>query len=340
MLLFPVKVQIFFQRQFGGIINQKKIKMRKINFIAIIFAAILFFPSCENDLDGNESIVPASEGGLLTISNAPISYVVGNEATYTITGSVLQGGIKATKIEVYKSFTSTAGSEGDVVSNEVLFTTLEPTQEEGQTISFSYSFDYADLISGLTVGGASLPASDSELTIGDNWNFRYEVTTTAGDVVQGAVKSKVSVATRFAGSYRTLDAVYYRIGVVTYTTANWPAETVIESVDATTYRVVEYFGAEPFSGNEWYFQIDENDVITYPEKTPSGDDQLGNDLPFITCDRNPNDMTNVPCGAGESNYVERDDENGADKLYMSFGYYNAGDSGSREFYHVLEKIVD
>lgn len=48
-------------------------------------------------------------------------------------------------------------------------------------------------------------------------------------------------------------------------------------------------------------------------------------------------MTHVNCG--NSNFVVRDNVDGKDKLYMSFGYYTTG-SGPREFYQVMEKIVE
>jgi hypothetical protein len=48
-------------------------------------------------------------------------------------------------------------------------------------------------------------------------------------------------------------------------------------------------------------------------------------------------MTNVNCG--NSNYVINNDVNGKDRLVMSIGYYTSG-SGPREFYQVLEKIVE
>ena len=48
-------------------------------------------------------------------------------------------------------------------------------------------------------------------------------------------------------------------------------------------------------------------------------------------------MTNVNCG--NSNFVTRDNVNGKDKLTMSFGYLNAS-TGPREFYQVMEKIVE
>jgi Na+/H+ antiporter NhaD/arsenite permease-like protein len=101
---------------------------------------------------------------------------------------------------------------------------------------------------------------------------------------------------------------------------------------------VEYFGA--FNGNEWYFQIDENDIISYPEETPDGDAQAGNGQPLITCQSNPSDFAadGLPCGA-DANVVVRDDVTGKDRLYMTFGYFTAG-SGPRTFWQVMEKIPE
>lgn len=300
----------------------------------MLILAVSFTTSCIDD-DNDELTGGATTGGLLSLNNTAIGYVVGNGATYTATGSVYQGNSQTVKVDIYKSFTSSA--TGDT-SNETLYESIDIANTTvGSSGTFSTSFNYEDLIAGLTLNGSPLPASDGELAIGDFWTLRYESTLNNGAVVSNATVTKVSVGTRFAGLYRTLEAVYYRIGVgPNAVAADWPAVTVIESVDASTYRVVEYFGL--FNGNEWYFQIDADDNIIYPEETPSGDPQTGNGQPFITCLTNPLDMVNVPCGS-ETNKVIRDDANGEDRLLMSFGYYTAG-SGPREFYQDLEKIVD
>lgn len=309
------------------------------NLFVLIFVFAIAF-SCEDStlIDDSEDALTGSEnvGGLVTLNNSAIGYVVGNDATYTASGSVYQGKVQTTSVDVYKTFTSSATGQ---TSNKVLLTTIPiGNTTVGETVSFNFSFTYEDLIQGLTLGGSPLPTDDSQLNIGDSWSLSYVATISTGDEHVNAPITKVSVGTRFAGLYRTLDAAYYRIGVLNATANSWPAETIIESVDATTYRVVEYFGL--FAGNTWYFQIDSNDVIYYPDTTPDGAAQVGNGQPFITCESNPGDFSSVglPCGSS-SNYVERDDVNGADKLYMTFGYFTAG-SGPRVFYQVLEKIVD
>jgi hypothetical protein len=312
--------------------------MKKIkNILCFTLLAVLFTACDINDRNYDDVVEVDRTGGILSLDKTLIGYVVGDNATYTASGNVYQGNVTTQTIEIYNSFTSSATGN---TTNEVLLATV-PVSEltTGSNSAFSADFTYEQLISGLELEGAPLPTSDGELTIGDFWNLRYVSKTSTGGSNTNYRTTKISVGTRFSGTYRPVAGEYYRIGVPTYDLADWLnfcPETVIESVDATTYRVKEYFG--PFNGNEWYFQINGDDSITYPLNTPSGDAQTGNGQPFITCQSNPADMTNVPCGAG-SNVVIRDNVNGADQLVMTFGYDTPG-SGSREFYQILEKIVD
>lgn len=303
--------------------------MKTLKYIFIAMFSLSLATSCTED-DNDELTGDATEGGLVELNSTAIGYVVGNDGTYTASGEVYQGPEKTVAIDVYKTFTDSETGETteELLLDSVTFSDIQ----QGTSNDFSFSFKYEDLIEGYS----SLPASDAELNIGDFWSLKFVSTLEDGTTVTNAATAKVSVGTRFAGVYRTLEAEYWRIGVFYYDEAVWPAEMVIESVDATTYRVVEWIG--PFSGNTWYFQIDENDKITYPENTPDGAAQILNDQPLITCESNPNEMTNVPCGP-ETNIVIRDDVNGEDQLIMSVGYLTAG-SGPREFYQVLEKIVE
>ncbi len=165
-----------------------------------------------------------------------------------------------------------------------------------------------------------------------------------GSVVVNGRTSSISIAVEYlcfsdiTGRYRTLDAAYYRIGSFNDTETSWPAEIEIQYICRDTYRVIEFFGW--FNGNEWYFKVDpETGVITYPALTPEGEGQLGNGQPLITCQSNPAEMTNVPCGAAETNFVVRN--NDLITLYMTFGYLTPGSDGNegpREFYQVLEKL--
>lgn len=309
--------------------------MKNFKFLILTLTLITFFSSCIDD-DNDELTGDAITGGLVSLNNAAIGYVVGNDGTYTASGKVYQGRVQTNSINVYKQFTDSKSGKS---SNEELFTTIPVTNTSvGSNADFAFSFTYEDLIEGLTIDGTSLPSDDTSLNIGDFWTLRYEALTSEGATNINGNITKVSVGTRYAGVYRAIDALYCRIGVCGTDEGSWPDETIIESVDAVTYRVVDYFGL--FSGNTFYFQILDSSTgkITYPDETPDGSGQLGNGQPFITCQSNPNDMVNVPCDP-DSNFVENDDVNGADRLYMTFGYFTAG-SGPREFYQVLEKVVN
>ena len=165
-----------------------------------------------------------------------------------------------------------------------------------------------------------------------------------GSIVPNGKTSSIDVTIEYlcfseiTGKYRALEGVYFRIGVESglSTPDAWPDETEILFLCGNTYRVLEYFGPEAFNANEWYFTIDESGIIDYPATTPTGEGQMGNGQPFITCLTNPGDMTNVPCGSS-TNFVEYDGD--TIRLHMTYGYLTPG-SGPREFYHVLEKIVD
>ena len=309
--------------------------MKKIKYLFLALFTMISLVSCADE-DNDELTGDAVTGGLLTVNNRAIGYVVGDGGTYIASGSVFQGNDQTTSVGIYISFTDSQTGE---TSNEKLYETIQLADTSiGSNVDFSSSFSYDNLSSDLNLSDGPVSSDDTLLNIGDFFNVRYESTLKTGSVITNSVSTKVSVGTRFAGTYAPLAGAYYRIGVPTYDTADWLLycpETLIESVDATTYRVIEYFG--PFGGNEWYFQIDSNDRISYPDNTPSGDAQTGNGAPFITCAANSADLTNIPCGL-ETNKVIRSDD-GKDILIMSFGYYTAG-SGSREFYQELEKIVE
>ena len=190
-------------------------------------------------------------------------------------------------------------------------------------------------ISTITVDGSGIDVFSSfitSLTPATTYYVRAYAINAAGTSYGNEITFTTKVG--FEGIYRTVDAFYYRIGVQTYSTADWPAETTIEAVDATTYKVIGYLGAFP-NHPSWYFTI-VNDVIDIP-LTYGGSPQLGNSRPFISCSSNPADMALVNCAS--SNVVIRDDVNGKDRLKMSFGYYTPG-SGPRVFYQDLELIVN
>ncbi len=325
------------------LINFNFNNMKNIKILSLLFIFTFTFMSCEKDSDsltGNENI-----GGLLTIKKKLVSYVIGDGTSleYSNTFSSYQGGVKVTKVNIYKSFLNTNGTPietDDTKSNEILLRSIEvPTIK--QYTSVDYNVTYLQLAEGLSIGGVPLSTDDTTLNIGDYFTLRYESITSDGKIVQNSLataSTKVAAGTRLAGTYKCLDALYYRIGVLTADTSAWPAETIIESVDATTYRVVKRFGYFPEAANDdntWYFKVVGN-TISYPAQEPDGSTaQTGNGQPFITCESNPASF-NPEVNCGNSNFVVLDNVNGGkDKLYMTFGYLSP--SGPRVFYQVLEK---
>lgn len=311
--------------------------MKKIIYLLGVLSLGLF--SCNEDnndtLTGNEDI-----GGYVDIVNEAIPYVVGNGNTfnYNVRMNATQSPIAIAQVEVYKQFFDETNNK---VSQKVLLNTYDfvgsPYSE-----NVNFTVNYNELIAGLSIDGIALPAADNELNIGDYFELTYKITTVSGLVRSSAETTKLAVSTRFAGNYKCTDGRYWRIGVPsTVTFANWPAATVIESVDAATYRVKKYFGfftnTSTATSGDFYFRVDTSDNLTYPVNTPDGIGQQGNTQPFLRC--GAPEFQYAPCAG--SNIAVRDNVNGKDQLFMTFGYYTtSGAIGSREFYQVLEKIVD
>jgi hypothetical protein len=309
-------------------------KKLKIYYLALFLLAGLTFVSCEKDSD--ELTGNAELGGEVIFKSENLGYVVGNgkDTDYIGEFSVFQGPEKIESIDIYKTF-STKDQEGNIItSNKNLVRTITiPT--ENQHISVPFAVTYNQLIQGLTINGSALSSDDGSLQIGDYWTLSFVSHVSNGLVHENSHNVKISVGTRFSGTYKCVEATYYRIGVLTYTASDWPVKTVIESIDATTYKVNDYLG--PFNANTYYFTIDSNDKISIPAFAPDGvTANVGNEFQLISCQTNPNDLSFSKCGT--SNVVIRDDINGKDQLKMTFGYIGSG--GSREFYQVLEKIVE
>ncbi len=330
--------------------------MKKIKIIVLLCLFTLGFTSCEEDSDtltGNENT-----GGLISVENKLVGYVVGNgqDTEYNVKLSVFQSNEKVKTVNIYKTFYTVQQEVKDgipqvdkdgkpvmvgVKSNEVLFKTVTfPMTAQHEEVSFTATFN--ELRDGLTVDYYTprpVASSDTETNIGDYWGLRYETITASGKTHQTSLQAnstKVAVGTRFAGTYKAISAKYYRIGVQLASTADWPKETIIESVDATTYKVKTYLGQ--FEGNEWYFKVDSNDNITYPAFHPDGvTPNIGNALPIVTCGAGGYTDWDLLVNCGNTNTIVRDDVDGKDILKMTFGYINPA-NGLRSFYQELQKI--
>ncbi len=306
--------------------------MKKIKYLVIMLVA-LGVASCSKE---EQDVLTGSEttGGLIDVKSNLVSYVVGNgnDFEYSAEISAFQGDVSIESVDIYKVFYGADGTSNKALLKNVTF----PNTAQVENLTFTAT--YNELIAGLTVNGQPLPSNDSELEIGDFWELSYVSKTSAGNEVSNLKKTKISVGTRFAGQYNVIQCEYWRIGVPRPDVTGPFLGTVvtIESIDATTYKKLEYAG--PFSGNEFYFTINDSDDVLVPS-TYNGEIQLLNGFGAINCTENPGDMTNACSVAGPQNTVTRDDVNGKDRIYMTYGYFTTG-SGSREFYEVLEKVVE
>lgn len=320
--------------------NNMKNIFKTLLFINLAILAI----SCEEK--GDFLTENKNEGGLISVEKVIIGYVIGNGDTFKYENSITAeqiGAVKVTNVNVYKKFVNSNGTEStadDKISNEILLKSFSvPTDKPIATVDFSTT--YLELIQGLTVNGIPVPATDTNLNIGDYFILRYEQIRSDGQTVRssGDSSTKIAVGTRLAGAYKAIEASYWRIGVLAAGgAANWPTETIIESVDANTYKVIKRFGSfGPINGgdeNSWTFDVN-GTVISYPDAAS----ETGNGQPFITCTSNPSDFAATANNCSVSNKVVLDNSNGKDKLYMTFGYFTgAGAIGPRIFYQVLEKI--
>ena len=313
--------------------------MKNIKLFTYVAAIAIALVSCEEK--GDILIDNQNVGGLISPVNKAITYVIGNGDTFAyneILNVNQSGPLQVTKIYIYKSFVNKKGTideADDITSNEVLFRTYDvPTNS--QNVNISFSVNYTQLISGLTVSGLPISSVDTNLFIGDAFTLRYEQLRSDGKTVESSRASnaitKLSIGTRLAGKYKTIEAVYYRIGLLNTTTTSWPAEIVVESVDATNYKIVERFGFFPptlTDKNNIRFIVNGNNITYSPSQV------TGNDQPFITCGSSPSNF-NAEVNCGTSNKVVFDNVNQKDRLYMTFGYLSP--SGPRVFYQVLEKI--
>jgi len=316
-----------------AIINNKNLeKMKKFKYLILSLSVVFALASCEGDFflvdDDNDRLTGgAVTGGLATV-NPLMTYVVGSGASYMAAGSVYQGKVQTTSIDVYKSFTDNVTG---TTSNEVLFSSVSIANTNvGDLGTFELNFTYEDLINGLTLSGSPLPGDDSALNIGDFWTLRYVSNTSTGNQNVNGNITKVAVGTRYAGVYDVVESEYWNSGGFN---GNWNGGArVIESVDATIYRHV---GLAFWDDNEFYFSVDnDTNVITIFDYDLGGADLLLNGSPAMVCD-GPYAFESLTCD-DTTTRATPDDVNGIDQLEFVVGYFR-GVGATREFYEKLIK---
>jgi len=299
-------------------------------YILLSTALIFVMGGCVEDEDlvtENSSI-----GGLTNPLKTSLSYVVGSTDPYTLAWEIEQGHVKSTQIEIYKSFYD--NGQGLWSDSEVLQETIATAEPKTHTVSTTYDFD--DLIAGLTVGGEPLPDEDSEYNIGDYWNFRVVATTNESKNHESLQAVKITVATRFAGTYDIKNGEYW------HPTAgfqgNYAGEVrVIESIDAITYMVTDIGPWVNDPVNFFYFTIDNDGNIDIPEYYNGELQILQGADPMAICgvplSVDP-DGSNWATHANCVNIATKKD-NGKDEINITYGYQR--DTGTRTFNETLVK---
>lgn len=305
--------------------------MKNINkYIWLLTSLIFVLSGCVED----EDLVTTNArlGGLVNPEKTSISYVVGSTDPYTLRFQIEQGPVKSTKVDLYKSFFD--NGQGIWSDSEVLQETITVTENITHTVSTTYEFE--DLISGITVNGEPLSADDADYNIGDFWNFRIVATTDEGNIHENLNGVKIAVATRFAGIYDIKNGEYWH--PTAGDQGNYAGQTrIIESIDAITYKVTDIGPWVNEPDNFFYFTIDNDGNVIIPEMY-NGELQLiwGSDpmaicgVPLTVDPDGTNWYTNAEC----INTAEKKDD-GKDVINISYGYQR--DTGTRVFNETLVK---
>lgn len=301
----------------------------KLNKLLLLFFIAILFGCNKNDNPLSEN---AKEGGLIEVQTGTVVYFLNTmEDNYPIDLKYFQGvGTNIASIDVYKQF-YTVDDTGAVVSSEkTLYKTLDLSSftEPG---FISYNATFKSLAEGTTINGQLIPQDDTLLTAGFYWELTYDIILEDGRHVQVNANT-VFINSRYAGKYRVLDALYYRIGVLTYGIDEWPTEVTVTALNATTFKMEA--PCEPFASNSVYFTIDEASGAITVLKSYGGSTLYINSQAMQNCASDPGTFNNVPCD--NSNILIKVPST-KDTLRISYGYFTAG-SGPREFYQEMVKI--
>lgn len=315
--------------------------MKTFKIFAIIIAAIsLTFFSCELDrADYDETSADASTGGLMDITTRLIPYVVGNQGPYEVNFFNPPASVTTTKLDIYKQFIRK--SDG-ALSNIALLKSVDVT--EGVN---SFTFEYGDLVDGLSVDGEPLPTSDSGMKIADAFVLSYVSHTSEGNAHNLVPVTNIAVGTRLAGSYDIAQGWYIHPSTAPDLAGDYTGayvriiESESQEADYAVYKSTT-MGWGPAGGwedpecNFFYFYVDnEPNVdgfynVTIPKEFNGAMQTLWCSDELANCIDNPSNLPDVSC----NNYVELK-EDGHDVIHISYGYIR--DSGTRQFDEILVK---
>jgi hypothetical protein len=303
--------------------------------LVLVLGVVLWF-SCDDDtlIDHNPSnpVTQKVADPYVQVQTPVVGFQAGTE-TYDIAFNAINGEKEITKVNVYSTFTDAATGG---VTNEVLLGTYGV--ENSNRNIFTDELTYADLRNGLT---PALPESDTELAVGSGWKLRFEGVFADGGTTNMPGNINIAVLSPYAGLYKATYAEYWRIGVRRDDVSDpWiGTEFFIGSVDENTFSHNDWWGPFAWPGESFNFDVDlDTYEITVPILTESG---LFSGTAALSCDANAGDLSHAHCG--ESNVLIPDPlfpTSGKGKHIIKLSYGYAGSGGSREFYTILEKVVD
>lgn len=303
-------------------------------YFLLLFLGAVLVSACvpEEDLivyPGETDLVRTDP--LLDVKTSVISFVAGTENYIVSIFALIPDANATTKLEVYSTYNdATSGGQ----SNEVLLTTFDLSKGEN---NIKGTLTYDDLKAGLTVDGSSLPDNEVDIPVGSSWDLVVIPVDGSGNATFGSKKITVAVLSPYAGLYRVVESAYYRIGAGP---TIWnDQERFIGSVDANTFSYNDFWGNFANAGASFVFDLNDDNTITVlddPSQLVFSGDMM------LTCQEDGGQFTNVPCDG--SNILIPDDVDGKHVIKLTYGYFttNADPTvgGAREFYEVLEKIVD
>lgn len=166
-----------------------------INKICIMLFAMMAiaFSSCVDPVDNVTSNVRT--GGLVEPTKN-IPYKLGATTTIDIGVSVPKGPGVAT-VDVYKQFIGMK----EEVSNKVLYTTVQVSDNSSGAYEFSMSTDFADMVDGLTIDGTPIPVDENVYDIGAKFVFSYNSNMASGELILNGNTTNIIMANFFAGKY-------------------------------------------------------------------------------------------------------------------------------------------
>jgi hypothetical protein len=304
---------------------------RIVKRYAFVLVALIWL-SCGDDsreitYNTNKTINQVVTDPYVQVATPVIGFQAGTDS-YKIKFNAINGVKSITQVKVYNTFTDAGGG---AQSNTVLLGTYAVTDPDRTVLTDDLT--YAKLKDGLLLDGEALPANDLDLNVGAGWKLTFEVVTSTGDVLPTPGSINVAVLSPYAGIYKLTHVEYWRIGVYRPDLEpGWLGEKrFIGSVDENTFSYNDWWAWLAFTGKKFHFDVNLTTyAITVPIVTADG---LAGGNSALGC---PN-LTSVPCAA--SNILIPDPVNGKHVIKLSYGYFTDG-SGPREFYEVLEKVVD